>query len=218
MAEKPRYSYDTLSHPIIRLVCDKKCGILVGMGRALIPLEIRYERHIRRTDSCWVWTKHVNNNGYAQMRVGRTGNGPIWLVHRWAYQHFVGPIPEGKLVLHHCDNKRCSRPDHLYLGTHKDNARDAVVRGRRATSYAFGPRHRKITDDHVRAIRQDDRPTHEIAAAFQISEPHVFAIKSKLRKGHVPDDGPVAMPEPAPIRRGFDANGKRILVPGKIRG
>ena len=157
------------------------------MGR-IIPILERIERCLeRRPDGCWHWTKSVMNGGYPQIRVGRPGNGPVWLVHRWAYQHYVGPIPDGLLVLHHCDNKRCSNPAHLYVGTAKDNARDAKDRGRLATTHAFGARHRKLTDDDVRAIRVDERPGYVVAFAYRISESHVSGIKSRVRKGHVPD-------------------------------
>lgn len=50
--------------------------------------------------------------------------------HRCAWRLWRGPIPEGKLVLHHCDNPRCINPDHLYLGTDADNVRDREARGR----------------------------------------------------------------------------------------
>lgn len=51
-------------------------------------------------------------------------------LHRAAYEAYVEPIPDGKLVLHHCDNPRCHRPSHLYVGTHSDNNRDVIARNR----------------------------------------------------------------------------------------
>lgn len=156
------------------------------MGKRM-PLDIRYELHINRIPGgCWEWQSAHNQAGYGQFIIGRPGNGVI-SVHRWAYEHFVGPIPDGLLVLHKCDNSRCSNPDHLYVGTQKDNTNDKKARGRYAKTHVFGPRHRKLTDDDVRAIRLDERPQYVIAAAYKISESHVSGIKSRVRKGHVPD-------------------------------
>lgn len=159
-----------------------------------IPLHIRYERHINRTESCWLWRGHCGSHGYPIMKVGRTGNGPVWLVHRWAYQHFVGPIPPGMLVCHRCDVKACSNPAHLFLGTHQDNVSDMIAKGRHRAAkgpYPFVPRHRKLTDDDVRSIRSDERPYHVIGAQYKISESHVCGIKKRVRKERVPDDGPM---------------------------
>lgn len=165
-------------------------------GPKHVPLHIRYERHINRTESCWLWTGPLGSQGYPQMRVGRSGNGPIWLVHRWAYQHFVGPIPEGLMVLHKCDIRHCSNPDHLYVGTQKDNMRDRSERHPNARGYKrpFIARHKKLSDDDVRGIRQDDRPHYLIATQYKISETHVFGIKARIRKQHVSDDGPATQP------------------------
>lgn len=152
------------------------------------PLPVRFERHVQRQaeNGCWLWLGAANQAGYGQFRIGR--KGPVLLVHRWAFEHFSGTqIPAGKLVLHHCDNPRCVNPAHLYVGTHKDNARDAIVRGRRAKTLAFTPRHAKLTDDDVRAIRIDERTGAQIAAAFKISETHVSQIRNRTRKGHVAD-------------------------------
>ena len=75
-------------------------------------------------DGCWGWTGQRNGwGGYG--RIGHT------LAHRASYQAFIGQIPAGMLVLHHCDNPPCVNPAHLWLGTSKDNAidRDRKRRG-----------------------------------------------------------------------------------------
>lgn len=75
--------------------------------------------------TCWQWTKGPKN-GYGQVWWG----GRLQLVHRVCWELSYGPIPEGMLVCHRCDNPPCVRPSHLFLGTHGDNARDAWAKGR----------------------------------------------------------------------------------------
>jgi hypothetical protein len=75
-------------------------------------------------DECFEYSR-VKKSGYGSLMV----NGRHVWAHRYSYQYFIGPIPDGLCVLHHCDNKKCVRPDHLYAGTKADNVRDAVQRG-----------------------------------------------------------------------------------------
>ena len=85
-------------------------------------------------NSCWLWTGPVNRpNGYGWIYL----EGKDWATHRAAYNFFVRRIPPGKCVLHKCDVKNCVRPSHLYIGTMRDNARDAVVRGGHPQSKKF---------------------------------------------------------------------------------
>jgi hypothetical protein len=82
-----------------------------------------------RTGECWNWTKAVNNTGRGHVRRGKR----TALAHRVAWELTFGPIPTGMDVCHHCDNGLCGRPDHLFLGTAKDNMRDAAAKGRMAS-------------------------------------------------------------------------------------
>lgn len=75
---------------------------------------------------CWDWTAGLFSNGYGQFRKGNLK----LKAHRVAYMITFGSIPSGKLVCHHCDNKRCVNPSHLFIGTHKDNAQDREKKGR----------------------------------------------------------------------------------------
>jgi len=81
---------------------------------------------VNKDTGCWEWTKYLNEFGYGRMRF----NGKKELSHRVSYTVFVEPIPDGLLVLHTCDNPRCVNPEHLFLGTDKDNFEDAVAKGR----------------------------------------------------------------------------------------
>jgi hypothetical protein len=158
---------------------------------AFVNFHVRFERNIDKSGDCWVWTGSKNMKGYGQIKVGRRKRGyPVVLVHRWAYQQWVGRLRNDLVVMHTCDNPSCANPDHLRLGTQADNMQDMRSKGRNRKgvgSYAFGARKRKLTDDDVRAIRIDDRPANEVSAHYNISEPHVYAIKARKRKAHVAD-------------------------------
>jgi hypothetical protein len=81
---------------------------------------------IRTGDDCWEWQGAKLKAGYGQTRVG-TKN---MLVHRVVYEHTVGPIPDGMVVMHTCDNPSCCNPNHLRLGTQQDNVDDRIAKGR----------------------------------------------------------------------------------------
>lgn len=78
---------------------------------------------------CWEWDGSRNDAGYGLFTAAHLGLHEI-LAHRVAYEHFTGPIPDGMLVRHACDNPPCMNPDHLSVGTKQDNAQDMIDRGR----------------------------------------------------------------------------------------
>lgn len=75
---------------------------------------------------CWEWNLGCHKAGYGS--VG--GRGKKEYAHRFVFELFNGPLPDGKWCLHDCDNPKCVNPEHLYAGTAADNARDRMVRGR----------------------------------------------------------------------------------------
>lgn len=108
-----------------------------------------WSKVIRHPTDCWIFTGCDNGYGYGLLQVGRAA----LKAHRLAYESANGPIPPGSLVCHTCDNRKCVRPSHLFLGTHADNNADMIQKGRAV--YPKGEKHgcAKLTEDQVRVIR-----------------------------------------------------------------
>jgi hypothetical protein len=79
---------------------------------------------------CWIWQRAMNHDGYGQLSGGKKSEGTFTSVkaHRWFYEHFVGPIPEGMTIDHLCCVRACVNPDHLEVVTHAENCRRAAAR------------------------------------------------------------------------------------------
>ena len=96
-------------------------------------------------------------------------NGKRISAHRYSYEKNYGSIPKGKMILHHCDNKICINPKHLYLGDHSQNMKDMVTRNRQA--YGSQSSQSYLTTKEVLQIRNlchDGISDHEIADRFNI--------------------------------------------------
>lgn len=99
-------------------------------------------------DECWLWTSGKTSKGYGLI----WGRGKNLKAHREAYEAEHGSgTADGLVVRHKCDTPECVNPAHLELGTHVDNVRDKVERGRQAKGEANG--NAKLTEDAVRTIR-----------------------------------------------------------------
>lgn len=125
----------------------------------LTPKEIKrrdkylrsFNAKIRKLDgenSCWEWTAGLSKDGYGKFYM----HGSTIPAHRASYRLFVGEIPEGNSVLHACDNPKCSRPSHLFTGTHADNMADRNAKGRQSK----GEKHAAIM--RARGLKGDKNP------------------------------------------------------------
>lgn len=138
---------------------------------------------------CWNWEGPRDNFGY-----GRTTgfNGGSVLTHRFAWIIVYGSIPHGLWVLHKCHTPPCCNPNHLYLGTHKDNMRDAVERGSFHFVSVPGENHpnAKLTKADVLQIRcllkENKLTSKAIAARFGVAASTVRGIKSRRKWAHIP--------------------------------
>jgi hypothetical protein len=145
----------------------------------------RLMARIRYQGDCWEWTGSLNGKGYGQINI-KGGNVPS-LVHRTSYAEFVGPIPEGLDVLHKCDNPLCFKPSHLFLGTHADNMKDKMEKGRHRYGVSQGSAHgmSKLTDAQVLEIRASAGPSRIVAEKYGISGRQVRDIRNRQSWKHL---------------------------------
>lgn len=156
-------------------------------------VEARFWAKVDRSGECWTWTGYIQTNGYAKFHLdGR----PRW-AHRVAWLLTHGPVPEGLLVCHHCDNPRCVRPDHLFLGTVQDNALDMVHKGR-CGSWEGAPHlergearyNVRLNPERVREIRRRHAAgatLADLARAFQVNSGTIYNVVTRRRWKHVLD-------------------------------
>lgn len=100
--------------------------------------------------SCWEWKFGCTKAGYGQLQIRAVSPRPL-LAHRVAWELTNGVIPEGLHILHECDNPRCCNPNHLFLGTQRDNNLDRTLKGRTASGDRNGAR----TQPHLNAFVQN---------------------------------------------------------------
>lgn len=119
------------------------------------PLAERFaEQYTVNADGCWIWTGTKLKTGYGGIGAGGR-HGRHLRAHRASWEIHRGPIPEGEKVRHRCDVRLCVNPDHLQLGSQRDNILDMVERGRRRGGTRGASIAKSVlTDESVREIRQ----------------------------------------------------------------
>ena len=129
-------------------------------------------------DACWPYPGPLSSTGYAHYKE----DGRETSAHRESYRTTLGN-PEGLCVCHHCDNRRCVNPTHLFLGTPADNHADAMAKDRHSRGERNGAS--KLTAGQVLAIREDARRQTAIASEYGISQAEVSEIKLRHHWRHL---------------------------------
>jgi hypothetical protein len=136
----------------------------------------RYWNKVKKGDGCWNWQAYVGPNGYGQIGF----SGGLLAVHRVAWILANGLIPDDLYVCHHCDNRTCCNPAHLFLGTFRDNMDDMLAKGRHGGT--SGERHpqakltREIVDGIRRRYKEENIRQEDLGAEYGVSKPTVSAL------------------------------------------
>lgn len=157
----------------------------------LPPLSERFWAKVEKTETCWLWRGALFRRGYGCFSIKHKSH----LSHRVAWEITHGPIPEGMLVCHKCDNPLCVRPDHLFLGTPKDNMDDKTQKGRARYTARNNPSHGEkswkatLTDEQVRQIRSRFKPRvvtmQQLADEFGVTKSTIADIIYRRRWSHI---------------------------------
>ena len=131
---------------------------------------------------CWLWFGGVGQKGHGLFRGpgGRQVNA-----HRFSYELYVGPIPDGLWALHRCDNPPCVNPEHLFIGTCQDNHDDMIRKGRKVSVIGAAHPKTQLTEQDVLNIRADTRPLAVIGADYGFDKQHVWKIKKRWYWKHI---------------------------------
>ena len=142
-------------------------------------VELRLEKRVLMTETCWLWIGKKHPNGYG---VIRDGNGSEILTHRLSYILFHGNIPKGFSVLHKCDVRNCINPSHLFTGTQIENMKDMYKKKR----HCFGERHYncKLSYSDVKLIRKLCKHTsqYKLAKRFNVTGGHISDIANMKKR------------------------------------
>lgn len=147
----------------------------------------RFEKFVDKSGDCWLWTGSRMGEWHGQFRF----RGRAFLAHRAAWTLYVGEIPEGLLVCHKCDVPNCVNPDHLFIGTHKDNMQDMIRKGRAywpgCNNQPLGERNgqSKLTDDAVREIRASKETHSVLAKKYGVSGSLISMVQTRRIWKHV---------------------------------
>lgn len=134
--------------------------------------------------SCWEWGASKNRDGY-----GKFHNGIRHVsAHRFIYEETHGPIGDiKKLVCHKCDNRGCVNPKHLFLGSHKDNTMDAIIKKRWKPAKGEGSGRSRLKNKEVIRIRKmyPQLTQLELAIKFGVSKSTIQGVVSNRYWKHL---------------------------------
>ena len=163
-------------------VCTHIGGLLERIDSRYDYVKEKLAAHSISESGCWEWSGTKSSDGYGELSISCFGDKRKFRAHRISYAFFNGVDPKEKLVCHHCDNPACINPDHLFLGTHKDNMKDMRSKGREAPQDGSNNANSSLTTYQaikvMRAI-QDGKSNTEIANVFGVKHSTI----SKIRRG-----------------------------------
>ncbi len=159
---------------------NKKC--INPSHKVLAEAESIFWSNVQKSDGCWIWSGNKDGKGYG--RVNFADFKSFSKAHRLAWFLTNGEIPVGMLVCHKCDNPSCVNPNHLFLGTIKDNNLDKVAKGRQKGARGERNFGAILNEKQVEAIRflyaSGEFSTYALSDIFQVSRNCISRVVNKI--------------------------------------
>lgn len=130
-----------------------------------------------KTDLCWLWMKYKDKDGYGDFQFRYLGKKYNFKSHRVSYELINGIIPSDLIICHKCDNPTCVNPNHLFIGTHKDNCDDKVNKGRQALAENNG-RSKLKWDDVYKIKLHTITDINELSKKYSVDKKTIRCILS----------------------------------------
>lgn len=133
---------------------------------------------VNEETDCWEWQAGIGTQGYGRFKIQQPEPRTVY-AHRVSFVMHAGAIPEGSLVLHKCDNRRCVNPAHLFLGSQLDNMQDMAKKGRDINRVGSKNPNAKLSDTDVFDIYdfyEKTKSTLKVAAEWNITKNMAWLI------------------------------------------
>lgn len=154
---------------------------LTSLGRFNKSYEINIDT------GCWEWIAYITAGGYGRFMINRKEIR----AHRFSYSNFIGPIPDGHSICHHCDNRKCVNPSHLFAGTTKDNAVDRENKGRSNPRKGHDHPLNKLSDEQIFSMKKlliEGVAVPELTKLFPVTLSTIGVIKRCERWSNIGDE------------------------------
>lgn len=161
----------------VSVVVDKKMSKVFD-NRVIERFEEKYEPIPEA--GCWIWTACSHERGYGLFYTGfNRKKGKMEFAHRVSYEIYFGISPGDRSVCHSCDNPSCVNPNHLFLGSHKENMEDMMNKGRLICA---SQRIDREGQQKAMRLRKQGYMVKEIAKILGVSSSHASRLSRGLRK------------------------------------
>lgn len=159
----------------------------MAFGPKAKPINELFMGHVKKTSElgCWEWTASLIGSGYGQFQCCINGKRYKY-AHRVSWVLSFGEIPSGMFVLHKCDNRICVNPNHLFIGTQKDNVEDMDRKGRRVVLALKCEKHWKsiLKAKDIHEIRESNLTNVELATKFGVKPSAISKVRNMRTWNH----------------------------------
>ncbi|MGJ8660688.1 MAG: HNH endonuclease signature motif containing protein [Bacteroidota bacterium] len=157
---------------------------MAGRCSNLSTYDVFEQSYIPEPNSgCWLWLNFLDKDGYGFIR----DNGIRHRAHRYSFLKHKGEIPKDNVVCHKCDNPTCVNPDHLFIGTKKDNTQDMLKKGRNGKTGARGEMNpnTKLKENDIINIVKSNFSNTKLSRIYDVSMSTIARIKTRQVWAHV---------------------------------